>query len=176
MKKILVLLAFVLATALLFCGCDGTTSNGENTPTNGKAVEMTEQQLFRLDAVNYDISDIEGVKKLGDSGVIYAYCSSAESVNQTVELLDQLPDSDLNKYSEDDKNLVLTLITLGDGKNASYSIEKIEIGERAALYVYVKTNEVTEDEKRTGEYHFARLGVPVCGEITVYLDGVQVGK
>ena len=166
----------IMAAALLFCGCDGATGNGGNGETNGKALKITETQVFTLDAVNYDISEINGVKKYGDSGVIYAYCSSAESVNGTIATLNQIPGAELNEYSADDKNVVLTLITLGEGEKASYSIEKIEMGEQAALHIYVKTNESDPATQKTGEYHFARLDIPVCGTISVYLDGVQVGK
>ena len=176
MKKVLVLLAFILATALLFCGCDSGSAAGTNNATGGKSVAISEEQLFRLDAVNYDVGDIDGVKKLAESGVIYAYCSSAEGVNSTIDSLSSIPGAELNKYSTDNKNVVLTLVTLGEGTKASYSIEKVEMGDKAAISVYVKTNDGTADERKISEYHFARLDVPVYSSITVYLDGVQVGK
>jgi len=112
MKKFL--LVFILAFALLICGCDNAApaDNGSNSESNGKAVAISETQTFKLDAVNYDINDIAGIKKLGESGVVYAYCSSPESVNETVSVLNQLPDSGLTQYSTDNKNLVLLVVKL----------------------------------------------------------------
>lgn len=175
MKKIL--LIFILAFALLICGCDDAASadNGADSNTNGKTVAMSELQTFKLDAVNYDINDIDGIKKLGERGVVYAYCSSPESVNETISVLEQIPGSELTKYGTDNQNIILTLITIGEGEKSSYSIEKIEIGAAAALHVYVKTNTGDPETKKTAEYHFVRLDVPVCGEINVYLDGSKVG-
>ena len=174
MKK--VILAFVLLLALVFVGCDGASDKGSENGagTSGKEVAMSEAQSFKLDDMNYAIDDIGGVKKLGDSGVLYAYCTEAAGANAIINSFEAIPGVDLEPYDTKNEGLVLVLITLGD--DCSYSIDKVEMSDGASLSVYVKTDASESSDRAVREYHFVRLDIPVCGVINVYLDGNKVGE
>ena len=104
-----------------------TACNERNDNERVTAVEMSETQTVNIDAVNYEMSYIEGVPKISDSGIIYAFCTDAEGANATVSNLNSLLGTELQKYNDEDKNLILILVTLGEGEKSDYSIEKIEM-------------------------------------------------
>ena len=172
MKKVIV--AFILLFAIVFVGCDGTGDKGKET-AQSKEVDMSEAQSFKLDDMNYAVEDIGGIKKLGESGVLYAYCTEAVGANAVINSFEGIPGFDLEPYDTNKEGLVLVLITLGEGESSSFIIDKVEMSDEASLSVYVKTDASEASERAVREYHFVRLDIPVCGLINVYLDGNKVG-
>lgn len=84
---------------------------------------------------------------------------------------------DTPTYDENDnKRLILTVVTLGEGEKSTYKIDKVEIGDKASMNVYVVTEGGSASDVNTGTYHFIRVNTPVCSKINVYLDGELVTK
>ena len=175
MKRIIALVLALLAFALVSCSGNG---DGNNSSSNvGKAVETDMYNTLKIDAVNYDISNIEGMTKIAETGILYAFCSPAKNANSTISSLNAMLGEDTPTYDENDnKRLILTVVTLGEGEKSTYKIDKVEIGDKASMNVYVVTEGGSASDVNTGTYHFIRVNTPVCSKINVYLDGELVTK
>ena len=173
MKKIIAV--FLILITLLFVSCNG--NDGGNVNGTMKAVTVDQYGSISLDAVNYDMSDIPGMTKIAEEGVLYVFCSNAKNANATISSLNDMLGGDAQTYDESDtKHLVLTVVTLGEGEKSTYTVEKVEMGENASMHVFVKTEGGAASDAKKGTYHFMRVDTPVCGKVNVYLDGELITK
>ena len=166
----------LVLVSLLLVSCSGN-SGSNNSSNGGKSLESDMYNTVKIDAVNYDIANIEGVEKLGDTGVLYAFCSSAKNANSTISSLNAMLGENVPTYDENDtKHLILTVVTLGEGEKSTYKVDKVEMGDNASINVYVVTDGGNAEDTRVGTYHFVRINTPVVGKVNVYLDGEAVKK
>ena len=173
MKKIIAV--FLILVTLMLVSCGGNDSPAKNN--GGKTVTVDQYGSISLDAVNYDMSDIPGMTKIAEEGVLYVFCSKAKDANATISALNDMLGGDVQTYDENDTaHLILTVMTLGEGEKSSYKVDKVEQGENASLNVYIKTEGGSAEDTKTGTYHFMRVNTPICGKISVYLDGELITK
>ena len=174
MKKIIAIILALVTLTFISCSSDSGSNNSSN---GGKAIEADMYNTVKIDAVNYDIANIEGVEKLGETGVLYAFCSSAKNANATISSLNAMLGESVPTYDENDsKHLILTVVTLGEGEKSTYKVDKVEMGDNAAINVYVVTSGGKTEDTRVGTYHFVRINTPVSSKVNVYLDGEIVTK
>ena len=174
MKKIIAIILALVTLAFVSCS---SNNGGNNSSNGGKALETDMYNTIKIDAVNYDIANIEGVEKLGDTGVLYAFCSPAKNANSTISSLTAMLGENVPTYDESDtKHLILTVVTLGEGEKSTYKVDKVEMGDNATINVYVVTSGGKAEDTKVGTYHFVRINTPVGGKVNVYLDGETVKK
>ena len=174
MKALINAIAIALVITVL-CSCGGGVVEENLKP--GSKLSITDN-VAALSGLNFSL-DISKDNLLGDSGVVLATYNNAKGANDIIATLGSecnIPKFDTEKQG----SFVLVIVTLGEGKSANYTVEEVYMNARndkPNVDVYVSTTGSDESAPLTYEYHLVEVSAPYFGyTVTVFLDGVQVGK